>query len=99
MFESLLKDGDRTKPFYELKVDEQGEAGMAEDLDEAIKTIGKVMEVDSQQQVLVVIAHDDSLIGIVDFFPKYADGFAEKGWVAKSTWAFLNDFKGAVKAS
>lgn len=39
----------------------------------------------------------DTLLGVVDFFPGYLDGFVEKGWVEESRWSFLKDFKEAVE--
>jgi hypothetical protein len=99
VFEKLLRDGDRTKPFYEFKKNEKGETDMAVNVKEAEETIVKVMEVDSNQQILVAMAHDSTLLTVLDFFPNYVDAFAEKGWVEKCRWAFLNDFKGAVETS
>ena len=96
MFEDLLRHGDKTKPFYEIARPEDG-TGVAHDADEAEVTIGKVMEADARDEVLVVMAHDDSLLDVVNFFPKYANEFVEKGWVEKGRWLFLKDFAGAVK--
>ena len=48
-------------------------------------------------EVLVVLAHDDTLKEVVDFFPNYADGFRGNGWAEKGRWLFLRDFAGAVK--
>lgn len=69
---------------------------MAHNPREARETIRKVMETDAHEKVLVVMAHDDTLLDVLDFFPGYLDGFVGKGWVEESRWAFLNDFKGAV---
>jgi glyoxylase-like metal-dependent hydrolase (beta-lactamase superfamily II) len=91
LFTPLLRDGDKTKAFYEIP-----DGRVAHDTKEAMETIGKVQEADAQGRVLVVMAHDDTLIGVVDFFPKYVEGFVEKGWVDESRWAFLGDFKQAV---
>jgi hypothetical protein len=33
----------------------------------------------------------------MDFFPKYANGFMQKGWVKEGRWLFLKDFAQAVK--
>jgi glyoxylase-like metal-dependent hydrolase (beta-lactamase superfamily II) len=96
MFEDLLRDGDKAKPFYVISKPEDG-TGVAHDADEADITIGKVMEADARDEVLVVMAHDDSLLDVINFFPKYANEFVEKGWVAKGRWLFLKDFAGAVK--
>lgn len=54
------------------------------------------MEADGDGKVLVVMAHDDSLLEVLDFFPKYLDGFVGKGWVERARWGFLKDFRGAV---
>lgn len=95
LFEDLFRDGDREKPFYTVARPEGGN-GVAHDADEAEVTIGKVIEADAQEFILVVMAHDESLLGVVDFFPKYADDFAKKGWVQKGKWIFLKDFKHAL---
>jgi hypothetical protein len=61
-----------------------------------VRTIEKVQEADVREEILVVMAHDESLLGVIDFFPKYANGFVEKGWVQEGRWGFLNDFREAV---
>jgi glyoxylase-like metal-dependent hydrolase (beta-lactamase superfamily II) len=94
LFEDLYRDGDGKKPFYAIT---RGENSVAHDVDEAERTIGKVIEADAQDEVLVAMAHDDTLLDVVDFFPKYANDFKQKGWVEKGRWLFLKDFAGAVK--
>ncbi|KAG0649914.1 Cytochrome P450 monooxygenase [Hyphodiscus hymeniophilus] len=96
MFEDLLPDGDKTRPFYEIAKLDDG-SGVAHNVHEAQATIGKVMEADARDEVLVVMAHDDSLLEVMDFFPKYANDFTQKEWVEKGRWLFLKDFAGAVK--
>ena len=54
------------------------------------------METDADEKVLVVMAHDDSLLGVLDFLPGYLDGFVGTGWVEEGRWGFLKDFRGAV---
>lgn len=98
LFDHLLRDGDPTKALYDVPRLEPAKA-VAYDTDEALRTITKVQEADANQQVLVAFAHDHTLLDVVDFFPKYANGFAEKGWVQKSKWAFLRDFEEATKDS
>lgn len=91
LFEHLLRDGDRSKPFFRV-----AEGGVSLDPPTAEETIAKMQEADAQDKVLVVIAHDKSLLDVVDFFPKYANDFASKDWVGKGRWAFLKDFKEAL---
>ncbi len=33
----------------------------------------------------------------MEFFPKGADGWCEKGWKERVRWVFLRDFRGAVE--
>lgn len=96
LFENILRDGDKGKPFYVIKRNEDGSGG-AFNVDVAEETIGKLMEADAHDEVFVVTAHDDTLMEVVDFFPKYANDFKKKGWAEKGRWLFLKDFAGAVK--
>ncbi|PSS00706.1 beta-lactamase-like protein, partial [Coniella lustricola] len=92
LFDHLLQHGDKTKPFYSI-----APGGLSLDKAEAERTVEKLQEADAQHaKVLVVIAHDASLLDVVDFFPKYANDFVAKGWADKARWAFLRDFKEAL---
>ncbi|KAK3935555.1 metallo-beta-lactamase superfamily protein [Diplogelasinospora grovesii] len=92
LFEHLLRDGDRARPFYG-----QMRPGMILcDPDVADETIEKAQEADGTGSVMVVIAHDSHMLGKIDFFPKYANDFLAQGWVEETRWAFLEDFKDAI---
>lgn len=93
LFDHLLRDGDRAKPFYAVAT----EQGISYDAVEAQETVEKVVEADALDRVWVVMAHDDTLLGVVDFFPNSANGFLEKGWVEQTRWLFLRDFEAATK--
>ncbi|PQE08740.1 metallo-beta-lactamase superfamily protein [Rutstroemia sp. NJR-2017a BVV2] len=94
VFEKLLRDGDRTRPFYEVAKPENG--SVANDAAEAQETIEKMIEVDASDEVLVIMAHDDTLLEIVDFFPKEVDAGKIEEWGEKGRWLFLKDFVGAL---
>jgi hypothetical protein len=96
LFDDLYRDGDKTKPFYTIARLDDGK-GVAHDADEAEATIGKVIEADARDEVLVVMAHDESLLSVMDFFPEYANDFMQKGWVNEGRWLFLKDFAKAVR--
>lgn len=66
------------------------------DPEQAVKTIEKLQQADVQENILMVAAHDESLLGIVDLFPKSANDFVSKGWVKTARWKFLMDFAKAV---
>lgn len=96
LFEHLLPNHDSTKPFYTVARSENG-IKVAHDADAADASISKLQDTDALDEVLVVIAHDTSLLSVVDFFPKYADKFFENGGAKDSKWLFLKDFVDAVK--
>jgi len=95
LFDDLYRDGDKKKPFYGIARLEDGK-GVAHNVDEAEETIGKVIEADARDEVLVLMAHDQTLLSVMDFFPKYANDFMQKGWVKEGRWLFLKDFAIAV---
>jgi glyoxylase-like metal-dependent hydrolase (beta-lactamase superfamily II) len=95
LFDDLL-GGDKSRPFFEISNLPDGKS-VAHDFDDAVLTIGKVQEADAREEILVVMAHDESLLEVVDFFPEEANGFVEKGWVRDGRWGFLKDFREAVE--
>lgn len=82
----------RTQPFYKPS----NEFGIQHDAEEAERTIAKMQEVDVMDNVLVVLAHDESLLDVVDVFPAKANDFVEKGWAKECRWRFLRDFAEVV---
>jgi glyoxylase-like metal-dependent hydrolase (beta-lactamase superfamily II) len=93
-FVGLLPEGDRSRPFYLPARLDQGQ--VHHDIEETIRTIEKIQEFDAMDNVLVVAAHDESLLGVLDFFPESANDFVKKRWVEKTRWRFLKDFSGAI---
>lgn len=93
MCHHLLRDRGRsvTEPFFD--------PNLGHDIPECIRTIQKTQEVDADENVFFISAHDDTIEGVVDLFPKYANDWKAKGWAAKLKWAFLRDFKDAIEGS
>jgi len=60
---------------------------------EATRTIDKLTEFDAYEHIFPVIAHDNSLLDVIDFYPKPANDWLAKGWKQRSLWGFLRDFK------
>lgn len=100
MFDSICPlsktNNQRCEPFYEPARLEKGQ--IHHDVDVATASIHKMQEFDGQfdDSILVLVAHDESLLDAVDFFPKTLNDFAEKGLVSKIRWKFLRDFREAV---
>lgn len=79
------------EPYYT-----QLSAAEGRDVPAAEATISKMIPFDESEDVFVVIAHDKTLLDVVDFFPNKANDWKEKGWKDVSRWRFLADFKLAV---
>lgn len=62
-----------------------------------IETIEKTQVADADEAIWYVFAHDTKIRGVVDLFPKEANGWKEKGWREKLLWRFLEDFEVAAK--
>ncbi|MCJ1370821.1 hypothetical protein MMC20_002034 [Loxospora ochrophaea] len=84
------------EPFYALGGGPDGK-GFSYSIADATSVIRGVEEFDAHDDILTVIAHDASLLGVVDFFPNEAQGWRERGWKERGKWRFLGDFGGAVE--
>lgn len=69
------------------------------DIDQAKRTIEKVQAFDAADNVMVILAHDGALFDVLEYFPKSANAWKEKGWKEKGRWRFLKDFQGALEAN
>ncbi|KAJ7576813.1 beta-lactamase-like protein [Mycena floridula] len=61
--------------------------------DEALKTLEKLALFDADPDVMVMLAHDGSLIGVIDLFPANLNDWKAKGWKDKVLWAFVDKDK------
>jgi hypothetical protein len=46
-----------------------------------------------------MLAHDDSMLGVVDLFPSYPNLWRLKDWKDKGKWKFLGDFRSDLSTS
>ena len=67
-------------------------------MEDTVKTIHKLQEADAGDRVFTIMAHDESLVNIVEYFPKPANDWYKKGWARDGKWRFLRDFQKAVDA-
>jgi glyoxylase-like metal-dependent hydrolase (beta-lactamase superfamily II) len=70
--------------------------GMQEDLSKAQETIEKLKAFDGRDDVLIVIAHDATLLDVMEFFPKDMNDWKGKDWADRGRWQFLKDFEKAA---
>lgn len=68
------------------------DAPIHENKELAIESCNKWQEYDAQENIFAMVAHDASLMDIVDFYPKSANGWRRQGWKDAGRWRFLRDF-------
>ncbi|KAF2994365.1 hypothetical protein E8E13_001363 [Curvularia kusanoi] len=89
LFLSIHPNKSRTEPFFNpTTVDGAWHFCAAE----AKQSIEKLTEFDAYEDIMPIIAHDNSMIGIVEFYPKTANHWRLKGWKTRSRWGFLKSF-------
>jgi hypothetical protein len=66
------------------------------DVAETRRSIEKLTEFDAYDNVFSVIAHDQSLFDVVEFYPKAANQWKEKGWAREGQWRFLGEFRAGI---
>ena len=74
-------------PFYGLA------PGMQADPKKAEETLEKLKAFDGREDVLIIIAHDASLLNVLNFFPQEISDWKVKGWAAEGRWLFLREFE------
>lgn len=94
LLEAIRPSHSSTEPYYARLADATGR-----DVPEAEATIEKMIDFDASEDVFVIIAHDKGLLDVIDFFPKKANEWKEKGWKDAGRWRFLEDFKGALPSA
>ena len=91
IFENLQPRRSLDKPFVEPK------DSFSYNNEQAMEVISKIQPFDADDRCFVVAAHDESLYHILEYFPKHANSWQQKGWKEKGRWLFLNDFSEAVR--
>ena len=96
VFEHLQDNASATEPLLTIGVKPDG-TSLAIDVPEAKSSIRKVQDFDADESVFVVVAHDTSLLDVVDFFPERANDWKARGWKEAGRWGFLADFHEAFE--
>jgi len=85
----------KTTPYFTIASSSDGKS-LAVDLTAGKDTIKGLSRFDADENILVVAAHDRSHFNILQYFPKLANDWKDKGWKEKGRWRFLDDMKKAV---
>lgn len=64
--------------------------------EDALDTVKKIEELDADDRIFVIIAHDESLLDQIDLFPKSINDWMAKGLKSKTCWLFCKDFDGCL---
>jgi glyoxylase-like metal-dependent hydrolase (beta-lactamase superfamily II) len=91
LVEHIHPEHSATKPFY------RAADGFNEVDEEAEWSIDGLAEFDADERVLAVIAHDASLLPVLDFLPKTANEWKSKEWRSEGQWRFVSDFAQGVQ--
>lgn len=90
VFQQLQHNRDATEPFFEVST------LLFPDHAAAKETVLKMTELDAADNIFVLLAHDESLKGQIDLFPRAINGWREKGLRSSTRWLFCKDFAGAL---
>jgi glyoxylase-like metal-dependent hydrolase (beta-lactamase superfamily II) len=89
IFAAIHPKKSSTEPFFDPT---PAEGGWHLNAKEATLSCTKLSEFDAYDYIFPVIAHDNSLIDVVDFYPATANDWQVKGWKKLSHWGFLSQF-------
>ncbi|KAJ6584952.1 hypothetical protein B0H19DRAFT_1249867 [Mycena capillaripes] len=84
----------RTTPLLDVV-----ENGLYEDVPTTRASIAKMTDFDANEDVFVMIAHDETLVDLVGPFPASLNAWQAKGWKSRATWAFLDEENVAFRFS
>ncbi|KAH0593197.1 hypothetical protein MHUMG1_08919 [Metarhizium humberi] len=65
----------------------------------ALKTVDKIKELDALDNVFVILAHDNTLRGNVNFYPLTINDWRAKGYGKKTRWLFCKELENALESS
>ncbi|KAM0323162.1 hypothetical protein ACHAQA_009012 [Verticillium albo-atrum] len=84
-----------TSPFVTINIRADG-TSLARNPPIARDVISKIQRFDGDDRIFVVAAHDETVRGVVDLFPKKANNWKAKGWKTRTRWRFVNYLDAAL---
>lgn len=84
---NIAHTGDKqySKPYFKPA------PGFPDNNEQAQWSIDVLMEFDGRDNIFPVCAHDASLLGVLEFFPKSANDWKTKGWKREGLYRYLAD--------
>ena len=92
LVQKVQPDNSATRPFYVCK------QGFPYDYETCEETLRKIQEFDATDNILVAMAHDKSLEGKVEFYPRKANDWRIRFANITARWTFLNDYGAAIES-
>lgn len=83
----------KTKPFYEPSDD------FCTNKEEAMQSIENIFQLDADENVIVILAHDRFLKDKIPLFPHSIASWKDNDLDTKTRWLFVDDFAGSVDAT
>lgn len=63
-----------------------------DDAQGACESVDKLLDFDAQENIFSVVAHDLTLMDVVEFYPKTLNNWKKKGFKEQGFWRFLRNF-------
>lgn len=64
---------------------------LQEDLEKAKGTLEKLRAFDGREDVMIMLAHDATLLDVIDLFPRSVNDWRSRGWANDARWKFLRE--------
>lgn len=90
LLQQMHREKSATTPFYQLT------ETFAHDTKVAEWTISGLQEFDASDEVFIVLAHDESLVNFIEFYPKCINDWRKEDYANKARWRFVGDYEEAV---
>lgn len=70
--------------------------GMYEDFKKAQETLERLKAFDGRHDIMIVIAHDMTLLNVIDFVPRNINDWKRKDWADRTRWLYLRELEKLV---
>ncbi|KAG9120286.1 hypothetical protein FRC07_004284 [Ceratobasidium sp. 392] len=84
-----------TEPFFQVA--DLGGNQASDYPPEAQQSLRKLEEFDGYPNIFTIVAHNHTLLDVLDFYPKSLNDWHAKGYKELGKWQFVRDFREAVK--